>query len=193
MQVAQIRSIQRSQVLVLTPFAQSVAFGRSTSSVVAERSRSRAGAFRRPQAKRLELCALSGNSMPGMPALSWTSYAVAGIAVLVAWKLREFVRCKLGRQRNFFFAPSHTLFHTVLFEGCRADADLRLLSKSRPPLQAFAGQVVWIIGASQVELLHCLLSAAGGKGKFFIGSRKVLSSTADVQGVCQASLSYNQA
>ncbi|KAK9846693.1 hypothetical protein WJX84_009409, partial [Apatococcus fuscideae] len=60
--------------------------------------------------------------MPGLPALSWSSYALAGFAVIIAWKLQQFVR---------------------------ADADLWLLSRRRPPLQAFAGQVVWIIGASQ--------------------------------------------
>lgn len=32
----------------------------------------------------------------------------------------------------------------------RADADLRLLSKSKPPSDAFSEKIIWIVGASQV-------------------------------------------
>jgi hypothetical protein len=38
----------------------------------------------------------------------------------------------------------------VLCVLCSADADLTLLSKRQPPLSAWRGKVVWIVGASQV-------------------------------------------
>lgn len=39
---------------------------------------------------------------------------------------------------------------------CRADADLSLLSRGLPPVNAFEDKVVWITGASQV--LHYVIS-----------------------------------
>ncbi|KAK9861783.1 hypothetical protein WJX84_007658 [Apatococcus fuscideae] len=62
------------------------------------------------------------SNMPALASLPWTTYAVAGLAVFMAWKLQRFAR---------------------------ADADLRLLSKHHPSQQSFKGQVIWIIGASQ--------------------------------------------
>ena len=41
---------------------------------------------------------------------------------------------------------------------CRADADLRLLSKRQPGKKAFKDKVVWITGASQVRRPALLLS-----------------------------------
>ncbi len=53
---------------------------------------------------------------------------------------------------------------------CRADADLHLLSKRKPPRGAFTDKVVWIVGASQVAaaaatLLHaaCICICQAGE------------------------------
>lgn len=44
----------------------------------------------------------------------------------------------------------------IFFGCCRADADLRLLSRRQPGKKAFEDKVVWITGASQVRRLALL-------------------------------------
>lgn len=77
------------------------------------------------------------------------SLIAAGIYCL--WKLRCFIKCVFGclsLSRHLLMNARENVC------GCRADADLSLLSKGLPPLSAFEDKVVWITGASQVLLSY---------------------------------------
>ena len=81
--------------------------------------------------------------------------AAAAAAAYLLWNLIRFVRCELLLQE----APGLRASRGGRRGGreaerlpgeCRADADLHLLSKRRPPAGAFRDKVIWIVGASQV-------------------------------------------
>ena len=91
-----------------------------------------------------------------MSSLTTGRFALAlrqGCTACTSWSLSSGMWPLNGHcfsQKHFSAFPPQ-----LLPDVCRADADLELLSKRKPPKNAFADKVVWITGASQVRCRLC--------------------------------------
>lgn len=102
------------------------------------------------------------------PAAMWPLAGLLAGAGLLALAVFKFMRCVRAASISgvvprswavdgpvaraaVWGALPHSAHLRYAFTCCRADADLRLLSKRKPPPGAFKDKVVWIVGASQVS------------------------------------------
>ena len=88
---------------------------------------------------------------------NWPLCAGLAAGLYCMYKLVTFLRYVACETAVSFCKSNRALLllPPALLNVCRADADLELLSKRKPPKNAFADKVVWITGASQVRCHIC--------------------------------------